>query len=262
MSDVLLVRVRDGQGGEALRARGLSVVEDDYLLVGPSQDAGAERRARDILGAVAGSADWLIFTSGAAGRALVALAGEPVVREAICAGRDRGLRFAAVGEATRAALEQLGAADVVVPQVQTAVGLLDVLDALEPASAVLPKGDQALTTLADGLRDRGWTVDEQVVYATSAVVDRPTSADAVAGGHFAAVVVRSPSAVRALHGFAGPVPESTIVVCGGPTTAAEARRLGVGRIAVSPEPSADALADTVAMCLAEARTESSRSDDD
>lgn len=262
MSEVLLVRVRGGQGGAALRDRDIQVVEDDYLVVEPCHDAGAAERVRRTLDAVAQSVDWLIVTSQAATRALVATAGERDVSAAFAAGRDRGIRFAAVGHATRDALARLGAADVVVPRVQTADGLLDELSTVLPGSAVLPKGDQALTTLTDGLAAGGWTVDEQVVYETKTVAERPMSADGVARGSFAAIVVRSPSAVRALVGFSGAIPESTVLICGGPTTAAEARRLGVGRVALSPSPSPAAIADTVAMSLVDAGTEPSRSDDD
>ncbi len=262
MSEVLLVKVRGGQGGEWLQATGIDVVADDYLVVEPCADSGARARVGHCLDAIATSTDWLLVTSKAATGALTGLAGEPAVRKALATGRDRGVRVAAVGSATAEGLARLGAFDVVVPRTQTADGLLDELRGCHAGTAVLPRGDQALTTLADGLRSAGWTVDEQVVYETRQVLVRPASADRAAAGDFAVVVIRSPSAARALVGFAGRIPAATTVVCGGPTTAAEAHRLGMGRIVVSPAPTAQALARTVAMSLTAPASARSRSDDD
>ncbi len=262
MSDVLLVQVRGGPGGEWLRSAGVGIVADDYLVVEPCVDAGAEQRALRCLDAVATTSDWLLVTSKAALAALTALAGEPVVRRALEAGQQRGLRSAAVGSATAGGLARLGAVDVLVPSDQTAEGLLAELGGRGPGSAILPRGDQALPTLADGLRSAGWSVDDQVVYETRPVSERPLSAARVAAGGFAVVVVRSPSAARALVGFAGQVPTATCVVCGGPTTAAEARRLGIGRIAVSPAPTERELARTVFQSLTAPASDTPRSDDD
>ena len=95
------------------------------------------------------------------------------------------------------------------------------------------------------MRSLGWTVDEQVVYETTTVPDRPASADRLASGGFGVVVLRSPTAVRAVAGFVGMLPEGTAAVCGGPTTAAAAEAAGIGTVVVSPGPTAAAVADTV-----------------
>ena len=252
MPDVLLVRARGGddKDAEALGARGVDVVEDPYLVVRACVDLTAVDRAEHVLTAVQVSADWLVVTSQAALRALIELTSEDRVRTCIAAGRERGIRFATVGEATRDAMEALGATPVLVPTVSTAEALRQSLADLPPATIVAPQGSQAMKGLAGGLRDLGWEVDEQVVYETRTVDQRPDSADRLAAGDFAAVVLRSPTAVRAVATFVPRLPDSTVVVCGGPTTAAEAERVGLGTVVISRGPTANVVADTVVESLA------------
>ena len=245
--DALLVRALGGEDkdAESLRARGVSVVEDPYLVVATCADEGAARRAAAVLEAIEADSDWLVVTSRAALRALTDLAGEDRVRAAIRSGSDRGMGFATVGDTTRTALEQLGASDVLVPAVSTAEALRGELAGRPAGSIVAPQGSQAMKGLASGLRSLGWRVDEQVVYETTTVAARPPTADRLSSGGFGVVVLRSPTAVRAVTGFAGTLPEQTAAVCGGPTTAAAARAAGIGTVVVSPGPTAAAVADTV-----------------
>ena len=247
MRDALLVRALGGEDkdAESLRARGVPVVEDPYLVVATCSDDGAEQRAAAVLRAIEADSDWLVVTSRAALRALTDLAGEDRVRSAIRAGRDRGMGFATVGETTGAALELLGAANVLVPSVSTAEALRAELANRRPGSIVAPQGSQAMKGLASGLRSLGWRVDEEVVYETATVPTRPPSVDTLAAGGFGVVVLRSPTAVRAVTGFVGTLPEQTAAVCGGPTTAAAAEAAGIGTVVVSPGPTAAAVADTV-----------------
>jgi uroporphyrinogen-III synthase len=247
MPDVLLVRAigGDDRDAEALRARGLSVVEDPYLRVAACTDAAAAGRAQHVLDAITTSADWLVVTSQASLRALTEILGDDAVRASICAGVVRGMQTAAVGSATARALEALGVPNVLVPSTATAAALLETLSALPAGAVVAPQGSQAMKGLTSGLRERGWVVDEQVVYETATVRVRPPTADRLADGGFAAVVFRSPTALRAVAAYVSPFPENTLAVCGGPTTAAQARQLAIGTVVVSPEPTAEAVADTV-----------------
>jgi uroporphyrinogen-III synthase len=247
MREVLLVRALGGDDRDAqeLRRLGVPVVEDPYLTVSACADAGAPERARHVLASIAGSADWLVVTSQAALRALAELAGADALGDSVATGRARGIRFAAVGRATAETLAGWGASDVLVPATATAAGLLARLSSEPPASVIAPQGGQAMKGLAGGLRDRGWAIDEVVVYETATAVERPPTADRLAAGHYGAIVLRSPTAVRAVTSFAPAIPEATVVVCGGPTTAAAATAAGLQRLVVSPEPTADALAATV-----------------
>lgn len=252
MREVLLVRALGGddRDAEALTSRGIPIVEDPYLTVAACVDDGAADRARHCLAAITDTADWLVVTSQAALRALTQLTGRSAVVDALATGQARGLQVATVGSATQRVLAELGARDVVVPSVSTAAALQGVLATRPAASVIAPQGSQAMKGLAFGLRELGWQVDEQVVYETATVPDRPVSADPLAAGSFAAVVFRSPTALRAVARFVPRLPDSTLVVCGGPTTAAEAERLAIGTVVVSPAPTADAVADTVLAALA------------
>jgi uroporphyrinogen-III synthase len=250
--DVLLVRALGGddKDAEALRERGVSVVEDPFLTVRSCIDPGAGERALHVLRAIENSADWLVVTSQAALRALVDLTSDEQLRASITAGRERGLAFATVGDATRAAMEALGASPVLVPAVNTAEALRQELSTRPTGSIVAPQGSQAMKGLAGGLRSLGWEVDEKVVYETSTVAERPATADRLEAGGFGALVLRSPTAVRAVASFVPRVPDATILVCGGPTTAAEVDRVGLGTVVVSQGPTAAAVADAVIGCLA------------
>ena len=80
----------------------------------------------------------------------------------------------------------------------------------------------------------------------------PVSVADLAAGHIRAVVLRSPTAVRAVARHVPTLPSSTVVVCGGPTTAAAVAAVwGAGAAAVmSDAPTAEAVARTVADVLA------------
>ena len=250
---VLLVRPATARDDDAdlLARAGCEVVADPYLVVAPSADPGARQRAREALAAIADGADWLIVASRNAIGALAELTSDAEVTQAVTAGSARGLRVAAVGEATAAAVRQFGATHVLLPEVGTGAALAQALVAqavvaqAATSSAVLPRGNQAMRELPAILRQAGWTVDDPVVYETSTIAVRPSSADLLADGFFDAVVVRSPSAVRAVHEHVRALPASTVVVCGGPTTAGEAERLGLATIVQSPGPDAHSVARAV-----------------
>ncbi len=251
MPDVLLVRALGGddRDAEVLRSRGVRVVEDPYLVVTTCTDDEALTRAQTTLGEISERSDWLAVTSRAALRALSDLVGKDALAAAVAAGTRRGLACAAVGPSTAHELRELGAADVLVPATPTAAGLLALLSERSPGRLVTPQGSQAMTSWTRGLRTAGWQVDEKVVYVTATVPHRPPTADAVARGDFAAVLFRSPTAVRAAMSFVDAIPEPTIAVCGGPTTADEATRSGLTRVAISPGPTAESVAESVVLAL-------------
>ncbi|MCM0639481.1 uroporphyrinogen-III synthase, partial [Cellulomonas wangsupingiae] len=177
-----------------------------------------------------------------------------------------GVRVGAVGPGTARALEALGVrVDVVPPVRSTAVDLVAALtaadargagtapDAPTPAAprALFPRGDLAARTLADGLTSAGWDVDDVVVYRTvPAGPPEPQVTRAWAAGDVHAALLTSASSVRALLDHLGPPPAATRVVVIGPSTAAEARRLGVRVDAVAARQTlaglVDALTDLVA----------------
>jgi uroporphyrinogen-III synthase len=255
---VLLVRAAGGEDrdAQALGALGIDVIEDPYLVVEPCADRDALRRAEAVLSALRDDADVLLLTSGAAVRALDALVGRDALDGAIAAGVGRGLRGAAVGPSTADLLRELGMRDVLEPEVATSRGLLaalrawPALAALEALRAVQPCGARAMKGLGAGLVEDGWHVEEIVVYTTEEIAGTPSSAAELAAGGIPVVVLRSPTAVRAVARHVPELPDGTVPVCGGPTTAAEAAAVWGARHVVSDGPTADAVARTVSAVLA------------
>jgi uroporphyrinogen decarboxylase len=258
---VLLVRAAGGEDrdAEALTALGIRIVEDPYLVVAPCGDGEAAMRAERVLRALRDDVDVLLLSSRAAVRALDALVGRAALLEAVELGVARGLWGAAVGPATAQTLRELGIEDVHEPEVATSRGLLAALRARSaagagPQRALLPCGAQAMKGLAAGLVADGWDVDEVVVYTTEEVTTPPASVADLAGGRIAAVVLRSPTAVRAVARRVPELPHDTVVVSGGPTTAAAVaetwRERPAGSSVVSDGPTPEAVARTVAQALA------------
>jgi hydroxymethylbilane synthase len=245
---VLLVRgeIQDDRDAPALRERGLEVVQDPYINVVPATDPQAAQRARETLAEIADGSAWFIVSSRAALRALIALTSQDEVVTAVKAGVRRGLRSAAVGDITAEAMHELGLHNIVVPDQFSAEALVAELASHQPARAILPRGNIAMRGLVEGLREGGWEAVEQVVYETSTVSERPVTADGLAAGEFSAVVLRSPSAVRAVAHFVPHVPVDTALVCGGRTTAGEVARTGLGLAAVATSSTATQVADLVA----------------
>jgi uroporphyrinogen-III synthase len=250
---VLLVRAVGGEDrdAEALRDLGLEVVEDPYLIVASCTDDGAQARAGRVIDALREGADLFLLTSRSAIRALDALVGRDALLAAVSDGVARGLRGAAVGPSTAATLRELGLTDVLEPEVATSRGLLAALreraarDGERAGRAVLPCGAQAMKGLGAGLVTDGWQVDEVVVYVTEEVPGVPESAADLAAGRIPVLVLRSPTAVRAVARHVPSLPEGTVPVCGGPTTAAAVADVWGAAHVVSEAPTAEEVARTV-----------------
>jgi len=268
---VLLVRASGGEDRDAdeLRARGLEVIEDPYLQVLASSDVGAAARAAAVLTALRAEAGWFLLTSRAAIRALDALVGRSALEDAVRVGAARGLRGAAVGPSTAAALRELGLQDVLEPEVATSRGLLAALRAHDDGAgadgagadlrrAVLPCGAQAMKGLGAGLAQDGWEVEEIVVYTTDPLATVPPSVAALAAGRIPVLVLRSPTAVRAVAAHVPVLPATTVAVCGGPTTATAVRATWGITPVMSDGPTAEAVGRSVVAVLAAAAQEGDR----
>ena len=192
---------------------------------------------RAIKGLVTGRYEWIVFTSTNAVRAVR----EKFEEFGLDARAFAGVKIACVGEATADAVRAFGIPPELVPSgEQSSEGLLadfppydDVLDPID--RVLLPRADIATETLAAGLRERGWEIDDVTAYRT--VRAAPPAAeirDAIKSGGFQAVCFTSSSTVRNLVGIAGKPHARTVVACIGPQTAATAREFGL-RVDVEPE---------------------------
>jgi uroporphyrinogen III methyltransferase/synthase len=202
-----------------------------------------------VRGMVEGRYEWIAFTSVNALRAVR----EKLTGYGLDARAMSGLKVAAVGDKTAEALHEWGIEPDLVPSgEQSAAGLLadwpPYDDVLDPINRVfLPRADIATETLAAGLVDLGWEVDDVTAYRTVRAAPPPAETrDAIKSGRFDAVVFTSSSTVRNLVGIAGKPHATTIIACIGPATAKTAEEHGLRVDVLSPEPSVEVLADALA----------------
>ena len=231
---VLLIRTEGNErDADSLARRAVGSVCDPYVQITPAP--GDALLA--LLRADAGS--WIVVTSPMAVPSWTASVGADALREALV-----GRRAAATGRRTAETLRALGCTDVLVPEVASAQGLLDAMADIPPQSAVFARGNLALRTLPDGLRELGWQVAEGVVYETETVTQVPASVELIRQRDVAAIVLRSPSAVRALTSFTTPHP-SIPIICAGTVTADAARAHGLQVTAIASSPDSESVARAV-----------------
>ena len=212
---------------------------------------------RAIEGIESGRYQWIAFTSINAVRAIR----ERFEQRGLDARHLAGLKIAAIGEATAAALQDFGVrADLLPPaEAQSSAGLLEVWPdrdpELDPIGRVfLPRADIATEKLVAGLTELGWEVDDITAYRT--VRAAPPAAEireAIKTGGFDAVVFTSSSTVRNLVGIAGKPHATTVIAAIGPETANTAVEHGL-KVAVQPaqskiEPWSQPWPSTVSRCV-------------
>jgi uroporphyrinogen III methyltransferase/synthase len=234
---VLVPRTKEQAGAMSSRLAtyGSVPVEVPTIAVEPPRTPTQMERA--IKGLVTGRYEWIVFTSTNAVRAVR----EKFEEFGLDARAFAGVKIACVGEATGEAVRAFGINPELLPSgEQSSEGLLadfppydDVLDPID--RVLLPRADIATETLAAGLRELGWEIDDVTAYRT--VRAAPPAAeirDAIKSGGFQAVCFTSSSTVRNLVGIAGKPHARTVVACIGPQTAATAREFGL-RVDVQPE---------------------------
>jgi uroporphyrinogen III methyltransferase/synthase len=227
---VLVPRTRDQAGvlSNALRAHGAIPVEVPTIAVEPPRTPAPMERA--IKGLVTGRYLWVAFTSTNAVKAVR----EKLEEFGLDARAFAGVKVAAVGDATAAALVEFGIKPDLVPSAeQSSEGLLkdwapydEVFDPID--RVFLPRADIATDTLVAGLKDLGWAVDDITAYRTVRAAPPPAETrEALKGGGFDAVLFTSSSTVRNLVGIAGKPHDTTILAAIGPQTKATAEELGL-----------------------------------
>ena len=242
---VLLIR---GTGNEsdatALTELGIASLIDPYLEIAVSVDKTDAMDMYNFLRDAEGSL-WLIATSTNAIKYWTQIVGVDEITAALSVKKD--LRYAAIGEATSAALIALGARQVLTPQSANSDSLITALVEYPPSTAIIPGGNLAMAQLPSALRSSGWILKTGIVYTTSPINREPTSVARLRDGEIAAVLIRSPSAARALLAR---VPHPNVpIVCAGQTTARAVEALGIRVDAVAEDPTPEAVAATIVSVL-------------
>ncbi|HEV7361966.1 MAG TPA: uroporphyrinogen-III synthase [Mycobacterium sp.] len=255
---VLVPRTKDqaGEMSERLTSYGALPVEVPTIAVEPPRSPAQMERA--VKGLVDGRFQWVVFTSTNAVRAVWEKFGE----FGLDARAFSGVKIACVGESTADRVRAFGISPELVPAgEQSSLGLLDDFppydSIFDPVNRVLlPRADIATETLAEGLRERGWEIEDVTAYRTVRAAPPPAATrEMIKTGGFDAVCFTSSSTVRNLVGIAGKPHARTIIACIGPKTAETAAEFGL-RVDVQPEtaaigPLVDALAEHAARLRAE-----------
>lgn len=255
---VLVPRTKDqaGEMSDRLVSHGALPIEVPTIAVEPPRSPAQMERA--VKGLVDGRFQWVVFTSTNAVRAVW----EKFNEFGLDARAFSGVKIACVGQATADRVRAFGINPELVPAgEQSSLGLLDEFppydDVFDPVNRVLlPRADIATETLAEGLRDRGWEIEDVTAYRTVRAAPPPAhTREMIKTGGFDAVCFTSSSTVRNLVGIAGKPHARTIVACIGPKTAETAAEFGL-RVDVQPEvaavgPLVEALAEHAARLRAE-----------
>jgi uroporphyrinogen III methyltransferase/synthase len=255
---VLVPRTKDqaGEMSERLTSYGALPIEVPTIAVEPPRSPAQMERA--VKGLVDGRFQWVVFTSTNAVRAVWEKFGE----FGLDARAFSGVKIACVGESTADRVRAFGISPELVPGgEQSSLGLLDDFppydSVFDPVNRVLlPRADIATETLAEGLRERGWEIEDVTAYRTVRAAPPPAATrEMIKTGGFDAVCFTSSSTVRNLVGIAGKPHARTIIACIGPKTAETAAEFGL-RVDVQPDtaavgPLVDALAEHAARLRAE-----------
>jgi len=238
---VLVPRPTAGVSPAVVALAAVGAVADVVPLIAtvPPQDTAPLDDTLLALGA--GWYRWLAVTSAAAVPILeqrAAAAGRTLADVV----RDGDARVAAVGPGTARALEAAGLGVSLTARPSTAAQLVAQWPSTpassddRPPRVLFPRGDLAAPTLADGLRTRGWQVDDVVAYRTVPADPPPQEiVDAWRDGTIRAALLTSASTVRELVTRLGAPPSGTLLVAIGPTTAAEAHQHGLTLAATATE---------------------------
>jgi uroporphyrinogen III methyltransferase / synthase len=227
---VLVPRTKEQAGEMSARLREYGAIPCEVPTIAVEPPRTPAQMERAVRGLVDGRYAWIIFTSVNAVRAVW----EKFAEHGLDARHFGGVKIACIGEATAESVRAFGIQPELVPAGdQSSEGLLAEFaphdEMLDPVGRVLlPRADIATETLAAGLTERGWEVDDVTAYRT--VRAAPPAAeirDAIKSGGFDAVLFTSSSTVRNLVGIAGKPHARTVVAAIGPKTAETAVEFGL-----------------------------------
>lgn len=219
----------------ALAAAGAEAVVVPLIETVPPEDPTELDDA--LLALESGWFAWLVLTSAAAVPVLVDRAQESAgsLTQLLADGQ---VRVAAIGPGTARALRDAGVEPDLVPRGQSSSRALVEAwpEPAEPARVLFPRGDLAAVTVTEGLRRRGWDVTDVVAYRTVSAAPPPADVrEAWTDGTIRAALLTSASTVRELAARLGTPPTTTLMIGIGPSTAAEAARLGLPLAGIATE---------------------------
>jgi len=229
---------------EGLRERGVEAVQVPTIGI----RAVTEGSSLDTALANVDPAEFIVLTSANAARAVL----DAAVRVEL---EPLMVRWAAVGEATAAVLQEAEIDSVFVPSHPNGETLARELPIRKHDRVLVPRSDIADSLLVEILAERGANVTDVVAYETDEAPEasRPLLAAALDNGPIDAVILTSGSTARGLLALAdGPAREqilATPVIAAGASTATAARAAGYRTVLTAPSPAARDLAEFAARAL-------------
>jgi len=246
---VLVPRTKEQAASVSERLRSHGAVPQVVPTIAVEPPRTPQQMERAIKGLVTGRFQWIAFTSANAVRAVR----EKLEEYGLDARAFAGIKVAAVGEQTAAALGEFGIRPDLVPAGdQSSEGLAAAWPPYDPVldpinRVLLPRADIATETLVARLTELGWESEDVTAYRTVRAAPPPAAIrEAIKGGGFDAVLFTSSSTVRNLIGIAGKPHAVTVVAVIGPQTAQTAAEYGLRVDVTAPRPSATALVDALA----------------
>lgn len=241
---ILIPKTKDTLSGAIAELQTLGATITEVATVSVEQPRTPQQMERAIHGLVSGRYEWIIFTSHNAVKAVW----EKCQEYGLDARAFAGLKIATTGEGTAAQLAQYGIRpDMALAEHLSTSDLLDEFpefdEILDPINRVfLPRADIATESLAAGLIELGWEVDDVTAYRTvRAAPPAVEIRDAIKSGGFDAVLFTSSSTVRNLVGIAGKPHTATVVACIGPQTAKTCEEHGLRVDVLASEPQVEVL---------------------
>ena len=246
---VLVPRTKEQAASLSEQLSSYGAVPEEVPTISVEPPRTPQQMDRAVKGLVTGRYEWVVFTSTNAVRAVR----EKFAEYGLDARAFAGLKIAAVGEQTAAALRTFGVGPDLEPQgQQSSEGLLEVWPPYDPDldpinRVLLPRADIATDALIAGLTELGWECDDVTAYRTVRAAPPPAPIrEAIKGGGFDAVLFTSSSTVRNLIGIAGKPHNVTVIAVIGPQTAKTAEEYGLRVDVTSEKPSVTALAEALA----------------
>jgi uroporphyrinogen III methyltransferase / synthase len=246
---VLVPRTKEQAADVSLRLRAYGAVPEEVPTIAVEPPRTPQQMDRAVKGLVTGRYQWIAFTSVNAVRAIR----EKFEEYGLDARAFAGVKVAAVGEQTAAALRAFGIVPELVPEGEQSGESLAAAwppfdDVLDPINRVLlPRADIATETLVARLTELGWEAEDVTAYRTVRAAPPPAPIrEAIKGGGFDAVLFTSSSTVRNLIGIAGKPHQLTVIAAIGPQTAKTAAEFGLRVDVLAETPSATELVDALA----------------
>jgi uroporphyrinogen III methyltransferase/synthase len=172
---VLVPRTKEQAGAMSARLRAYGAIPCEVPTIAVEPPRTPAQMERAVKGLVDGRYAWVVFTSVNAVRAVW----EKFDEHGLDARHFGGVKIACIGEATADAVRAFGIQPELIPAgEQSSEGLLAEFsphdEILDPVGRVLlPRADIATETLAAGLIERGWEVDDVTAYRTVRAARRP-----------------------------------------------------------------------------------------